>query len=696
MGRVWAVALNALGEVYYLKQVPTPPTSRPKGHEIVRDAWLAGRTAYWDLLGATRRQAHPDDFDRNATRGAYSPRSPCNAMGLSQEQICAEAQEIEKFLRFKPSHFRKVCEGWDMRRRLEVDFASGEDGSSGEVIFVITCGCDKTLPAEVQRYTRHIESDLSASVPASRPSASEGRVQSVFGGLGTPAAVKQAASAPPSGNASPPQVSKRVDASQDSAKEVMDDWAVTPFAMANHRTAEITASAVDRSQFATLSWFEDPLRGDSKSKAGREVSTPTSKHRTGEVPGRRARLLAIGTNTGSILLWNMREISSAEVYPLRMVQTESPKISCLALSALYLVHGGSDGLVQAWDPLASTLDPIRTLNSRSSGRPPRHILNTTPALQHVEYGAVRAIFLDPDATILRGVLSFGSFVRYWSYSSTIETAGRKRRLRHSDIHGRLASRRQGGVVSSYIAAEAAELRHEQDHRNRETARLRNRFGVGLGLSEEEAIRYAEMMSQQSFLDEQRRLSASDTGSAADMGDASSTSGTTTSAETLTPEPSVSGLGIQGGRGIQTASSPPVGQDGTTDDEYELQIQRALRLSLLEGVNDLGQSPASAGEYDYKVKYKTAKGNKRSPSSSPVAGEGSGGGPTESTGADGMFVHLRHGVDEDDDLALALQLSLQENEDGHGGAGRAVGATEAEFPPLEGRAKGKGKSKGRHA
>jgi hypothetical protein len=33
-----------------------------------------------------------------------------------EHQIAAETKEIEKFLSFKPKHFRKVCESWDMQR----------------------------------------------------------------------------------------------------------------------------------------------------------------------------------------------------------------------------------------------------------------------------------------------------------------------------------------------------------------------------------------------------------------------------------------------------------------------------------------------------------------------------------------------------------------------------------------------------
>ncbi|KAK3353448.1 hypothetical protein B0T25DRAFT_607777 [Lasiosphaeria hispida] len=660
LGRIWAVALNALGEVFYLTETPISPLARGKAEHAIKDAWLVGRTAYWELLESTRRIARDDDYDKNAIRGSYSPRSSSSAMKLSREQTVAESKEIEKFLRYKPEHFRNACLGWDMRRKLEVDFAGGDETGTGEAVFVITCGHEKGERASVQRYVRGSNS-VTAPAGALTPVAKAEVVPSIFGGMGTPSGGSihnTGAPALPAG----------------------EEWRRTEYVLKNHGT-EITASAIDLSTFAVLAAFEDPLHSGSATIPN-PPSTPTSKHATGEIPGRRARLLAVGTNTGAVIMWNMRDSLSPAVSPVRVIETESPKISCLAVSALYLVHGGSDGLVQAWDPLASSLEPVRTLSARSSGRIPRHILNANPALQNANYFAVGAIFLDPDPTALRGVLSFGTFLRFWTYSSTGQSPGRKRRLRHNDIHGRLASRRHGGAVSSYIAAEEAELRHEQEHRSREIARLQKRFGLGLGdLTEEESIRYAQMISEEAFLvEEQCRLSASDTGSAADIGETGSSTG---SIDTITPEPSLSGASPN------ASGLPPLQEE--TDDDYEAQIQRAIRLSLLEGVDDTGQSPQgnSSGDYEFQVKVK-AKGKKKgkqSSSTSPSANT-----PmvpyNSSTNVFGSSTPDK-GVDADDDLALALRLSLEEEEARQGRLAQVGGSEWEEYPPLEGKGRGEG-------
>lgn len=693
IGRVLAVVLNALGEVFYLKEPPTPPTNRAKSDDLSRAAWTSGRSVSWELIEATRRRAHPDDDDKNAVRGTYSPRSHSDAMNLSKEQVIAESREIEKFLRHTPAHFRRVCDGWDMRRRLEVDFAGGDEDGSAENIVVITCGREKGEPVGIVRYTRHgVEVGPTVSALASgrhvtiSPPAETHASPSIFSGPSGPDVASPPVESPREPSPSPGTLAITREPQRSSNIGVMDDWRITTFTMKHPANAEITTSNIDLSMYAVLASFEDPLQpGPTGMGRTSEADTSAAGGSAVEIPGRRSRLFAIGTNTGLVVLWDVRAGPSRHpIQPLRVIQTESPEISCLALSALYVVHGSSDGQVQIWDPLASTPDAIRTLSSRSSGRVPRHIINANPTLSHANYSAVGAIFLDPDPTVLRGVLAFGTLLRYWTYSSTNQLPGRKRRLRHSDAHGRPSTRRHGGAVSSYIAAETAELRREQEHRSREQTRLRNRFGVGLGdLTEEEAIRYAQMVSEEAFLlDEQRRLSASDTGSAADAGETASSAGSSvSSADTVTPEPSLSGVS-------PPAPSLPVLQE-ETDDDYEAQIQRAIRLSLMEGVNDVGQSPRgnSSGDYDFPVKVKDSSkkknGKRSSASTSPTNSRAQT--PMVQFGEPSGYIVASSpspGVDPDEDLELALRLSLAEQEGSSGQrAHQGPGVGLDEFPPL---------------
>lgn len=681
-GRVWAVALNALGEVFYLTSTPTAPLARAKTENTIKEAWNAGRSVYWELIGQTRRTAREDEFDKNAVRGAYSPRSPCDAMNLSKEQTIAEAQEIEKFMRYNPSHFRTVCNGWDMRRNLEVDFAGGDEARAGEGVVVVTCGHEKGEPASLQRFTRFsITGDATpeeAFTPAVQGLPTPTRSSSIFGGP-----------APTSAET----VSQEVEVTAEPAPVpagLCEEWRESVLSLKHLAGAEITTSAIDMSTFALLTATEDPLHPGTLAAASATPGTPTSTNATGEIPGRRGRLIAVGTSSGMVIAWNIRDAPvGGSISPVQVIQTDSPEITCIAVSALYLAHGGTDGLVQAWDPLASTTEPVRTLSAKSSGRIPRNILHAMPELEQANYFAVRAIFLDPDPTSLRGILSYGTFLRFWTYSSSGQSLGKKRRGRHSDVNGRVATRRHGGAMSGamsdYIASEEAELRHEQANRSRELARLRNRFGVGLGdLTDEEAVRYAQMISEEAFqMEEQRRLSASDTGSAADMGETASSAG---SIDTVTPEPSLSGASASG------SGLPPLQEE--TDDDYEAQIQRAIRLSLLEGVNGVGEAPQgqSSTEYEFqvKIKPKDKKKGKGSSSASPSAktpvvtrGESSRAPPSYTADV---------GQDMDEDLALALRLSLEEEEARQKRISQtyAFGDEVEEYPALDVKGKGKGK------
>ncbi|KAK7742465.1 hypothetical protein SLS63_000029 [Diaporthe eres] len=539
LGRVWACALNALGECFVLTQTPVPPIEATrKNSDTTKVAWIAGRTVYWELIESTRRQARPDDLDKNAVRGAYSPRSPCDAMALSKSQTIAEAREIEKYLRYEPAHFRKVCEGWDMRRQLEVDFAE-------EIVLTIRSGQDEEQPAEILRYSRSTlgatdNSKFSTPTVLTPNVLSPTPIKSIFGsGANTPVL-----------SSSPgPQKPETIVVPQ------AEEWQTSKLSLKKLGKAQVTAVAMDNCIPALLAPFEDPLNADSQHlKSG--ATTPTSKQNTGEIPGRRARFFGVGSDYGKILVWN------------------------------------------------------------------------------------------------------------------------------------------GDAVMGYIAAEEAELRREERDSAREDARLRKRFGVGLGdLTEEEAITYAQMVSEEAFLlDEQRRTSASDNGSSADIGENNSSFG---SLDTVTPDPSMSGWSPPSG--IATTAGPAKvasgGDGGDDDDDYEQQIQRALRLSLMEGVNEVGESPraSSSTDFEFHVRYKPTK-EKRSTSVAGPASQShtpSQQGGRASSQAWGQSPSPNHVDEVDDDLALAIRLSLEEEEQRQQSQDTGLGIEEDGFPPLETSGKGKG-------
>ncbi|KAH8651562.1 putative F-box/WD repeat-containing protein pof10 [Tricladium varicosporioides] len=722
-GRVWAVALNALGEIFYLTDPLISPLTdvRVEGNNTSRHAWNTGRSAYWNLVEASRRVAREDPYHEAEVHGSYSPRSSSKSMRLSKAQIIAETLEIEKFLAFKPIHFRKMCEGWDMQRRLEVDFAGDDGNGAGEAIVVIKCGIDKGEKAEIKRFTRWKTEQASreeypmpktppmaASKTATmaslfgggsvitppRNSSPERQVSSIFGGGSTVVSPPRRQSPERSPSMPSTPVSRIM------STTLVEEWRSSIFSLKNHPIEEITTSAIDLSTYATLTVDEDPLRTVNGSEFSSPYATPSDAGVGGaQIPGHRARFIAVGTKTGAVIMWNMRGPQSTnptlanELHPLRVIYTDSPQISCLAVSALYVVHGGNDGLVQTWDPLASTLQPVRTLNSRFSSRARRRLVQAEASALGVGINlyAAGAIMLDPDPTVLRGMVSLGTHLRYWSYSSSAadQYQSKKRKIRRSNERGsngasdRFTNSGRGALMD-YIAVEQEELRKEKLRRSREEARLRGRFGVGLGgLSDEEALRYAEMVSAETFQkDKERRMSMSVTeaGYLADTGEASHQSVWSSSA-TVTPEGSVQG---------RSGPSPKL----KTDDEFEQDIEEAIRLSLMDGVDEGGRSPRASGSggYDVPLVYKAKKSkSSRSASSSPSTSKvrkskdsasGSGG-----RNKDKAPIAA-------DDLDYALQLSLAE--------ARSKGLDldderrlrdgEEDFPSLSPSGKGKGKAR----
>jgi len=661
--RVWAVALNALGEVFYLTSLPArrvlERSTRLDEQQLDELAWETGRTVGWSLLEPTRRQAKSDPFDRSDINGSYSPRSSWNGMGLGKHQVIAETKEIESFLKEKPRHFRKICDGWDMRRRLEVDFTGDCGNEDGEAIVVCSCGVDEQ-PANIKRFTRcRIEQSTEKAASATVFSSSSGRAPpvktSLFGGEAVPTSESPAWSF----NRVPvPRRSPTPEDDSKSSARVVDEWRVSELSFGGLKAPQVTTTSVDDSTFALLTASEDPLLSLSGSSAtSSPLASPSGQMVTtglaNDIPGQRARFIAAGTKLGTILIWNLRAPISNNtelintIHPVRVIHTDSPQISCLAVSALYLVHGGNDGLVQAWDSLASSIQPIRTLNSRFSSRARRRLVQAEASAQGVGVNlfAAGALSLDPDPTVLRGMVSLGTHLRYWSYSSSAadQYKGSKRRTRRSERGSNQGpdkfSHTGRGALQDYIANERADLEREKRDRRKEEERLAGRFGLDLlgpGASEDEILAYATLLSEEAAKsDEARRKSESE------------------------------------GSVISRTEGPPI--ESHFEDETDPDIAEAIRLSLQEAEGIPSSLPDTSQLRDFPMKY--AK-KKRSPSSSPPRGGAA-------TGSSSLKPEV-------DDLEFALQLSLAEE-----ASRREVGEefpmlSKSPSPSVEGKGKGKGK------
>ena len=647
--RIWAVVLNALGEVFYLSDLPIQRSVEPVGklndQKLDELAWETGQTICWRMIESTRRLAKTDPFDRSDVDGSYTPRSSWNGTGLSRQQIAAETKEIEAFLKHRPKHFREVCFGWDMRRRLEVDFAADDGNGAGEAIIVCGCGLDEGTTASIRRFTRckidQFSDVLHSSHGYESPTPSKTEAQASLFGDSVMGSGRQTWSFD---DLPPERSSSMHDADGNLSMHMVEEWRMSVFVLGGLKSAQITTTAIDMSTFSHLTISEDPLLSMSdSSSASSPLSSPLGHMpRPGspsDVPGQRARFITAGTKFGTVLVWNMRASVSdtAEIFnnvqPVRIIHTDSPQISCLALSALYLVHGGNDGLVQAWDPLASNTQPIRTLNSRFSSRARRRLVQAEASPQGVGINlfAAGAICLDSDATVLRGMVSLGTHLRYWSYSSSAadQYKSSKRRLRRSERGSNQGAEKFSvtgrGALKDYIANERRELERDKESRRKEEQRLAARYGVDLlgpGASEDEIMAYATLLSEEAAKNDEARKKSESEGS-----------DEVRSMDTVTDR-----------------HSSPVVRAEFDSGVIDADVAEAIRLSLEE---ENGLMPSGSSN-PFPVKYVKTRS---SPSQSPRA-QVSGGSGSQA---------------EVDDLDFALQLSLTEE--------KSRREMEEEFPAL---------------
>ncbi|KAJ5783259.1 hypothetical protein N7457_005033 [Penicillium paradoxum] len=633
--RIWAVALNALGEIFYLTDLPRSPeipvSAKLNPEQLDELAWKTGRSVHWAMVEMSRRVARTDPFNRESVDGSYSPRSSSDSMGLNEHQVAVETKEIEKFMSFKPKHFRKTCESWDMQRDLKVDFAGDDGRGAGESVIIIARGSGEDSRASVRRFMR--TACESGSKPSTTPEPFMSAMEappSLFGGpvnMPTPKIT---------GNLLPSQASDAL-----GSASIKCGWCLSEFVFGDRKPSEVTTNALDESSFATVTADEDPLLAMSSSSRSSATASPMLPHMDQpqsalEVPGQRARYLTVGSNTGMVFVWDIRAPAARSsdvintILPLRTIQTDSPQVSCLAITSLYLVHGGNDGLVQAWDPLASSTKPIRTINSRFSTRARRRLVQAEASILGVgnNYYATGAICLDTDPTVLRGMVSLGTHLRYWSYSSSEAdqykpSKRRLRRLMRGDNgipEGQRFNNSGRGEVEDFIEDERIDMERQIIADEKERTHLSKRFGVDLlgpDIDDEQLLAYAQLLSEEAY-----------SGDVAKPSNSAAISSSATSASFDTVGPSFFGPGE-----VSSSSSPYQGPADNDDDE----LAEAIRLSLLDE-----QGTASPFDLTPSIPIKYAKRLHRPRQSSPGSEE------AESSRQQEM-----------DDLEFAIQLSLVE-------------------------------------
>ena len=628
-GRGWIVVLNALGEVYYSDDLPTPQSPpdlvRPDNRSTEVCAWETGRTVSWKAIEQSKRTARPDPYRESSVEGGYSP---CYT---TIERRFEETKEIENFLAHKPKHFRAVCEGWDMQGKVEVDFA-GDGFEIQQSVTVLKGGHGTQEPVQLRRYAKCYGDARGVSL----------------------------------------------DTLDEKAQMASNRWRLTDLSFGQTKVEEIATTALDESTYALSTMLEDETFGTSGT-SGEITPSASDQVDRSAVPGQRARLLAAGTKNGNVFIWDIRGSVPGQAHvvntlpPVRIIRTDSPQISCLAMTALYLVSGGTDGLVQAWEPLASTEQPVRTINSRFSTRV-RRLNARVDVTGHgggSSLSAAGAVCLDPDPTVLRGMVSIGPHLRYWSYSSSgaDSFAGRSRRLRRGPRRGNHSNQSytgQGrGNIAEYIENEKRELAREEADRRRETRRLAGRFGIGLlgdGANDDDVLAYALMLSEESLAhEEEKRRSGSDS--------PGSQSASLSSSDTITPEGSV----------ISLASPTSLATIDDDDDELAEAVRRSLQESNFDTLDSFAPLPAaesslSGAQRDIPIRYMKSKRSRSS--SSSATGD-------VVTSTVSRRASRSQSVAEDD-LDYAIQLSLAEERSRN--EGTIIGAPEAknshaEFPTL---------------
>lgn len=503
--RVWAVAANALGEVFFLDDMPVQaPLGRGSEGELdarrERRAWQTGSTCSWKMIPCTRRtERHEELHDRLAP--SYHP----NSFWADGKDVSVQdnLRNYQRWLSMTPSEMQASFTGWNMRRSLEVDFGGDDGNGAGEHIVIIHPGTSDTDPetetgeaAGITRYTRRVASVAHDEEPVLTPrDATTDPLSWSFATLKGPAP----------------------------ARPKHFEWRKSSLAFGRYKNISVTSTGIDESIYAVNTAFEDAALGPS----------PANDGVASRVPGQRARFIAAGTSLGSVFLWNLRGPASAsadlsnELTPLRIIHTASPGVTAVAVSSLYVVHGGADGLIQAWEPLGSNLEPLRTLTSQKSLNNRRRLIQAARANPGVRIGnlqpgsfAATNIVLDPDPTVLRGIAAVSGWLRFWSYSSASPdsdlTKTQKRKLRrgtrglaNSAGENFTGTRRVGlkGFVDRELRMRDLERRDDVTSA-REQRRVANRFGLDLlgeDASEEEMMAYAKLLSEE---EDQKRVQRS--------------------------------------------------------------------------------------------------------------------------------------------------------------------------------------------
>ncbi|ORX91275.1 WD40 repeat-like protein [Basidiobolus meristosporus CBS 931.73] len=197
-------------------------------------------------------------------------------------------------------------------------------------------------------------------------------------------------------------------------------------------------------------------------------------------------MIVTGDEYGAVCLWpgeNLPDDRDVEVKPIRILADHVESITNLYIDEFKIVTSGLDGYVKIWEPLSGRL--VRNLSCRYSRAAIR-------SAQQYETGRrpVRCFF----ASKYQIIISFEGQIKSWDYAPGHKSAAYSRRHRKKKpglfqsprFQMKMELKAELEETKDYIESERAKIRHQ--------AAMRREFAPIPGLSEEELMNYAMMLS----------------------------------------------------------------------------------------------------------------------------------------------------------------------------------------------------------
>ncbi|KAI9308954.1 WD40-repeat-containing domain protein [Cunninghamella echinulata] len=204
------------------------------------------------------------------------------------------------------------------------------------------------------------------------------------------------------------------------------------------------------------------------------------------------RIIATGDTSGSIYLWPLevnQDINKLNgqhkiIYPLKSLHGHTSPISVIYMDAFKIVSGADDGWIRIWDPLTGEL--LHTIGNKI----PRHApIDRTD----VSIMRVKNIVCDE----YRGIATIGHQVKAWNFASNALLG--KGALRTKSKNNMPSAKEK---LHYEIKMEVKESKKMIENERKEREKFENemnKWSLG-GLSDEEIMEYALMISQEGKLD----------------------------------------------------------------------------------------------------------------------------------------------------------------------------------------------------